>query len=525
MAAVATSAQGSRQAAFSHLATDLGFFTGVALLNSATLAADVRIVAIAADGQILGTATRTMAPGERISQLLGVELIPQAAGQAGGAVYVRSSVPIYLTSLFGREGILANIPAQPVPSTYRPDEGLPQARLSPSLAAVEPDGSLAFMIEMGGEEIPSWKVNGMLGGSAQLGTISSTGNFQAPAASPMRLPISITAEIGDQAASVDVVARQVLVGELGLVQSVAYLERLAKPYVAELGVGGASADERSPQGGGSVILDVTSSRRIEVRQFPGEDVAKIIAYQQPDGTESLLVAGRATGQIYRLEVEEPIRLEVIASGLNAPVAMALDSGTGDLIVAEADKLSRITAARLQGNGVQPQGPPPGGSSLLEEIAPRGVEVDSCTGDIYFSDGEVQSIRRLDRVTGEVTTVVELTDPTQLFGALRAGVSCPDGFHLFVAEPSADQVTRVVPEQGLASLFAPTPGVQDVAFLPVGEMSGSEAVLAAEQADGEGQVEQLLVPQIYQMETLNPPDLRCFFRQVLLSHDPSCQTRN
>ena len=161
LAAVATSAQGSRQAAFSHLATDLGFFTGVALLNSAALAADVRIVAIAADGQILGTATRTLAPGQRISQLLGVELIPQAAGQVGGAVYVRSSVPIYLTSLFGREGILANIPAQPVPSSYLPDQGLPQARLNPSLAAVEPDGSLQFMIEMGGAQIPSWKVNGM----------------------------------------------------------------------------------------------------------------------------------------------------------------------------------------------------------------------------------------------------------------------------------------------------------------------------------------------------------------------------
>ena len=155
LAALATSAQGSRQAAFSHLATDLGFFTGLALLNPATLAADVRIVAIASDGKILGTATRTLAPGQRISQLLGVELIPQAAGQVGGAVYVRSSIPMYLTSLFGREGILANIPAQPVPSTYLPDEGIPQARLNPALAAVEPDGSLAFMIEMGGGETPS----------------------------------------------------------------------------------------------------------------------------------------------------------------------------------------------------------------------------------------------------------------------------------------------------------------------------------------------------------------------------------
>ncbi len=508
LAAVATSAQGSRQAAFSHLATDLGFFTGVALLNSATLAADVRIVAIAADGQILGTATRTLAPGQRISELLGVELIPQAAAQVGGAVYVRSSIPIYLTSLFGREGILANIPAQPVPSTYRPDEGLPQARLNPPLAAVEPDGSLAFMIEMGGQEVPSWKVNGMEGGIPLLGTISNTGNFQAPAASPMRLPISITAEIGDQAASasVDVVVRQVLVGGLGLLQSVVYLERLAKLYVAELGVGGASADARAPQGGGSVILDVTSGDRTLVQEFPGEDVAKILAYQQPDGTQSLLVAGRGTGQIYLLTVEEPIKLEVIASGLNAPRALAVDPPTGDLLVAEADRLSRIAAARLQGEGSEPQGPPSGASSLLEEIAPRGVAVDTFTGDIFFSDGNEGSIRRLDRMTGEVTTVVQLTDPTQLLGVLRSGVSGPEGFHLFVAEPSLEQVTRVLPELGLASLFATAPGVQDLTFLPAGELSGSEGVLAAEQASGGGQVEQLLVPRIYQIDAINPADL-------------------
>ena len=515
LAAVATSAQGSRRAAFSHLATDLGFFTGVALLNPATLAADVRIVAIAADGQILGTATRTLAPGQRISQLLGVELIPQAAGQAGGAVYVRSSIPIYLTSLFGREGILANIPAQPVPPTYRPDEGLPQARLNPALAAVEPDGSLKFMIEMGGEEMPSWKVNGIEGGSAQLGTISSTGNFQAPAAAPMRLPISITAEIGDQAASasVDVVVRQVLVGQLGLLQSVAYLDGLAKLYVAELGVGGASTDERAPQGGGSVILDVTSGDRIEERRFPGEDVSKILAYQQPDGRESLLVAGRTTGQIYRLRVDGAGELQVIASGLDTPVAMALDSGTGDLLVAEADKLSRISGARLAADGSEPQGPLSGGSSLLEEIAPRGVAVDPYTGDILFSDANSRSIRRLERMTGEVTTVVELTDPTQLLGILRSGVSGPEGFHLFVAEPTIEQVTRVVPEPGLASLYAAAPGVQDVAFLPVGQLSGSEAVLAAEQVGGGGQVEQLLVPRIYQMETINPPDLPPCIRNV------------
>ena len=110
------------------------------------------------------------------------------------------------------------------------------------------------------------------------------------------------------------------------------------------------------------------------------------------------------------------------------------------------------------------------------------------------------------MTGEVTTVVQLTDPTQLLGVLRSGVSGPEGFHLFVAEPSLEQVTRVLPELGLASLFATAPGVQDLTFLPAGELSGSEGVLAAEQASGGGQVEQLLVPRIYQIDAINPADL-------------------
>ncbi len=504
LAAVATSRQGNRQAALSHLATDAGFFTGLALLNSASLATDVRIVAISRAGEILGTATRTLAPGERMSQLLGVDLIPEAAGQSGGAVYVRSSVPIFLTSLFGRlqgSGVLANIAAQLVPSTYRPDQALPQARVSPPLAAVEPGGSLSFTLQTEGQGVPTWRVNGVVGGGAQVGTIGANGNFVAPTDVPMRLPVSITAEIDDQtaSASVDVVSRQTPVSGPGLVQSVAYLESLSRLYVVELGVASAST-ATAPQAITSAIVDVTGGGRTVIREIPGEDVSKILAYRQADGTESLLVAGRGTGQIYRLAVDEPFEIQVIASGLNAPEAMTLDSGSGDLIVAESDKLSRIPVARLSADSASPQGGSPGAISLLEAIAPQGVAVDSCTGDILFSDSDARSIRRLNRGTGEVTSVVELTNPTQLVGVSRSGVSCPDGFHLFVAEPLAERVTRVVPEQGFASLYALTPGVLDMAFLPSGDL------LAAEQAEAGGRVEQLFAPDIYRAEAINPPAL-------------------
>lgn len=133
-------------------------------------------------------------------------------------------------------------------------------------------------------------------------------------------------------------------------------------------------------------------------------------------------------------------------------------------------------------------------------------MDPCTGDVYFSEADEQTIRRLRRADGELETVVELTDPTQLLGVLRAGVSCPDAFHLLVAEPMADQVTRVVPDEAFASLYALAPGIRDLAFLPEGEMLESQGVLLAEQVGPDRQVEQLITRDTYQAETSNPPEL-------------------
>lgn len=505
LAGVATRRFGSHQAAFSHLATAEGFFTGLALLNPSSLAADVRIVAISQAGQILGTVTRTLAPGQRISELLGVDLIPQAAGQAGGIVYIRSSVPIFLTSLFGRlegSGVLANIPAQPVPVSYRPDAGLPQARLIPPLAALEPKGNRMFQLQTV-EGTPQWSVNGVPGGTPQAGMISADGLYQAPTAAPERLPATVTATLDDQeaSASVDIVTRDVLGANLGVVQSLAYVEGLARLFVAELGVLGA-ANQAVPSGLVSVIVDVTTGEPQGVQQVAGEDISKILAYRDPNGKEYLLLAGRATGQIYRLALD-PTQLRVIASGLNAPASMALDV-QGDLLVAEADRLSRIPAQQLQAVGTAPQGDAPGSDLLLPEVMPRGAAVDPCSGAVYFSDGEEFSIQRLDRRTGNVTTVVTLTDPTQILGIPRAGVSCPDALNLLIAEPSPGQVTRVLPEQGQASLFALAPGVQDVAFLPPGNPFGKAGVLVLRQTDSGGEIDRFLVPGIYQTVTFNPP---------------------
>ncbi|MFQ5739796.1 MAG: DUF5719 family protein [Acidobacteriota bacterium] len=142
LAAVTTLAKGSTEAVFSHLATSLGFFTGVAILNPGSLAANVRLVALLPDGTILGSFATTIQPRHRLSRLIS-DLIGEAADQGGGWVFVRSDVPVYLTSLFGTlDGkVLANIPPQSVPSSFQPDLDLPRLTVDPPLVVVPVGGA------------------------------------------------------------------------------------------------------------------------------------------------------------------------------------------------------------------------------------------------------------------------------------------------------------------------------------------------------------------------------------------------
>ncbi|HEY3129920.1 MAG TPA: DUF11 domain-containing protein, partial [Acidobacteriota bacterium] len=143
LAAVAGSGQGRTRAIFSHIATSQGFFNGIAILNSGTgagaksavTAANVRVLAIRPNGQILGSYDTVLQPRQRISKLID-ELIPAAAGQSGGLIWVKSDSPVNLTSLFGTSNgaVLANIPAQPAPDSYNPDSG-PAADLSVNKSA------------------------------------------------------------------------------------------------------------------------------------------------------------------------------------------------------------------------------------------------------------------------------------------------------------------------------------------------------------------------------------------------------
>jgi len=85
---------------YAHIAQDLGFFTGVAVLNPHGNPVEVTVEAFDQVGDQLGENTFTLPGGGRKAKLL-LELIPATAGQVGGYFRVRSQDKVVSFALFG----------------------------------------------------------------------------------------------------------------------------------------------------------------------------------------------------------------------------------------------------------------------------------------------------------------------------------------------------------------------------------------------------------------------------------------
>ncbi len=85
---------------YAHIAQDLGFFTGVAVLNPHGNPVEVTVEAFDQVGDQLGESTFTLPGGGRKAKLL-LELIPATAGQVGGYFRVRGAREILSFALFG----------------------------------------------------------------------------------------------------------------------------------------------------------------------------------------------------------------------------------------------------------------------------------------------------------------------------------------------------------------------------------------------------------------------------------------
>ena len=477
-------------------------------------------MALTKEGEVLGTFTTTLQPGERISKPV-TDLIPGAGGQNGGMLWIESDVPVYLTAIFGSATVFANVPPQPVPESFQPDMGINQIGVSPPLAVLLPGQVQQFQLTQGVATAgaPVWGVNGQEGGSPQTGTISADGLYMAPAVLPQSLPVTITASDDNQTAgaSVDVQAKTVLVGGLGIVQSIAYLSGLERLYTSELSFGSSPSPKKSPQGTEqSTIFDVTTGAQQSVAVF-GDDIPKMISYQAADGKEYLLLTGRTSGSIRRLDPQAETFVEV-ATGLNGPNALVIDPVSGDLLIAEADQVSTIPASQinqgLAGAGLAEVEIPSGARQLAAGLEPTGIAVDRCTGNVYISQASTGEVLEIDRLTGEVRTIAEgLSEPGQLLGFYRSGISCPDAFHLLVIETfffpeeerEASQITLLVPSTGLMTpwLVESTVVIPDITLLPPGSPLGNEAVLIAENF-GDGQISQVEIVDRYEPHTINPP---------------------
>ena len=405
LATVTASRVGQTRAIFSHIATVQGLFTGVAVLNAGKLAANVRILALRRSGEVLGSYDKVMPPGQRISMLIN-ELIPEANNQDGGLIWLKSDLPVYLTSLFGTtdSAVLANIPPQAAPETYNPDVGIAGISVQPPLAVVQPDNSQTFRVEGPIEGSLDWKVNGVQGGDLGLGTVDPQGTYTAPSEVPFPQVVTVSAETPSKsaAASVDVVSKNQLFTSPLIVQSVAYMASLEKIYSAELAIlsGLQNSSGDPPQ---IPAQEVTNSEifetaalglpKLSLIQFANETIAKMIPFRAGNGQEFLLLAAQTSGRVIRFEPTTLSTVDV-ATDLNRPGALVIDPSDGNLLVAEQDRVTTISRTQLEFGLAPAQSPlrqstlsPEGPSAALLFPTPGadGITVDRCTEDVYISD--------------------------------------------------------------------------------------------------------------------------------------------
>jgi uncharacterized repeat protein (TIGR01451 family) len=525
VALVSTAAEGRRRALFSHIATVPGFFTGLAILNPGSLVANIRVMAFTKEGAPLGTYDTALPPGHRISKVI-QELVGAAAdNQGGGFIWLKSDIPVYSTSLFGTAKVLANIPPQEAPEAFAPDAGTATLRITPPLAAVQPGKPQKFQVT-GAAGTVTWKVNGIAGGNDQVGRVTADGFYTAPPNLAAQV-VSITAETPGRSAgaSIDVLRSSDFFSGLGLIQAVTYLQGLKRLYQAELlgsGAGGSEDDVSPASGSGSseIYELVPPATRIRLAGFQNEEIADMEPYEASNGKEYLLLAARTTGRILRLDPAAPqSAAEVVATGLTQPGAMVVDRVSGNLLVAERDKITTVSRASLEaGLKSKPAGvlspaersPDHRPGLLLGAGGATGIVVDECGGDVYFSNAATGTIGVYSRATGESSVVADqLFGPAEMLAIYRRGVSCPSSLNLLVIEREVGWVSLVLPLTGEIYVWFEVPAAFDVTFLPEGnpftEVAG---VLLGQFFDESGDLFFIELPGDYAPEPTNALTSQC-----------------
>jgi len=116
LAAVSAQSAGYSDIFFSHIAQGLGYYTGIAFLNTNRETSTINMDLLDRDGHKVASTTVNLTAGQRRSRLF-TELFPGLETQLGGYVRVSASRPIFALQVFGSNSslsFLANVSAQGV---------------------------------------------------------------------------------------------------------------------------------------------------------------------------------------------------------------------------------------------------------------------------------------------------------------------------------------------------------------------------------------------------------------------------
>jgi hypothetical protein len=484
------------RAVFSHQAEAAGFFTGLAVLNASALTANVEVFSLNADGSLRGRTKQALKPNQRQSKVLR-EWVPAAEGVAGGYILLRSDVPVIATEVFGTASLtaLANVPPQPIQTDLNPAASIPNLKVLPPMAVLETKTTQQF--QASGITNVTWSVDAAAGTGSPGAVNAATGLFTAPDRPPESRTVSLVATAADGSqktgATVDIIERNTLASGLSVVRAVAYLTSSKRFFLAEQQ--GLSKEVTS---GGSTRISELKGTAQQLLINVDETVEKILPFVDRTGKEILLLAGFDTGRIYRLDPNAtPPALVPIITGLLQPTSMAF-TDTGDLAVAEQGANQIQITPRSQLDSTKTNAPEV--RRIVAASAPQGVAVDTCTGEIFFTDPNGNLIGVL---AGQTRVVASgLVKPTEILILRRRGMRCPNGITLFVVEEGGNRVLCIAPQISpaplvfLSNLNAP----RDLAFLPQGNNLADDPNQASISVSDQTSIQQTQVSKLYTTQT-------------------------
>lgn len=150
----------------------------------------------------------------------------------------------------------------------------------------------------------------------------------------------------------------------------------------------------------------------------------------------------------------------INSPLNEPYGVAVDV-VGNLYFAERNnnKIRKVDATTgvlttIVGNGVPGSSGDGNSASLAQVSGPRGVFIDSSTGDIFIADADNNKIRKITALNGIITTIAGILAPPGFSGdgglATNARLNVPsdvsvssDG-SVYIADSGNSRVRKITP---------------------------------------------------------------------------------